>query len=248
MQVQRIGNARFIPARAGNRCRSAPQSRRRPVHPRTSGEQVETERGASGGQGSSPHERGTDYAMRSLPLPARFIPARAGNRWPCRWRCAQPAVHPRTSGEQSRRSSCGCRPTGSSPHERGTVTANVMQGQIGRFIPARAGNSIQAHIALKHPSGSSPHERGTGVQKQRSASRRRFIPARAGNRQRRERRQVVCAVHPRTSGEQATPGRGRKAGDGSSPHERGTEQVVESHGAYRRFIPARAGNRDTSTG
>ena len=51
-----------------------------------------------------------------------------------------------------------------------------------------------------------------------------------------------AAVHPRTSGEQKGKVMGYNAGGGSSPHERGTEELRELKQLRERFIPARAGN------
>ncbi len=70
---------RFIPARAGNRAPYDDHLRIGQVHPRTSGEQFESNNEFRKGTGSSPHERGTVIFSPRATSPARFIPARAGN-------------------------------------------------------------------------------------------------------------------------------------------------------------------------
>ena len=49
-------------------------------------------------------------------------------------------------------------------------------------------------------------------------------------------------VHPRASGERASPQAPKKSGYGSSPRERGTRIASDLPASHRRFIPARAGN------
>ncbi len=71
----------------------------------------------------------------------------------------------------------------------------------------------------------------------------RFIPARAGNSHKASSASTRTAVHPRTSGEQQSPLTSAIARSGSSPHERGTEGLAVATINRRRFIPARAGNR-----
>ena len=70
---------RFIPAQAGNTCGSARRRRRRPVHPRPSGEHAEKARPFACQYGSSPPKRGTQGAAVLAELLGRFIPAQAGN-------------------------------------------------------------------------------------------------------------------------------------------------------------------------
>ena len=111
-----------------------------------------------------------------------------------------------------------------------------------RFIPARAGNTVDRTLQLElesvHPraggehsvsgpeaassTGSSPRGRGTRLDPTPIRPSRRFIPARAGNTRCNHPPPLPSPVHPRAGGEHAL-GRG-------------------SHGRVRRFIPARAGN------
>jgi len=93
--------------------------------------------------------------------------------------------------------------------------------------------------------GSSPHVRGTAKSDERTADRLRFIPARAGNRLTMTTNSLTGAVHPRTCGEQVPGVTITQVETGSSPHVRGTGVLSHHPSSVRRFIPARAGNRNT---
>ena len=131
-----------------------------------------------------------------------------------------------------------------------------------RFIPARAGNTGAAPIRGRrrtvHPrsrgehtddkagclvvAGSSPLARGTRDRAAPRPGRLRFIPARAGNTRRATRTGRPDSVHPRSRGEHAPSTASSAASAGSSPLARGTPDIPDLRGRYRRFIPARAGN------
>ncbi len=133
---------RFIPARAGNSASFIFLLQIIAVHPRTSGEQLPVRRSSMWITGSSPHERGTVPNCWGREQRQRFIPARAGNSFLLRLYFGRLSVHPRTSGEQSSTSKNASMPSGSSPHERGTVAHDGQHHALLRFIPARAGNSV----------------------------------------------------------------------------------------------------------
>ncbi len=192
---------RFIPARAGNRSMACAVSSRIAVHPRACGEQYNVLKGSFVSPGSSPRVRGTDRQRRFVNRVNRFIPARAGNRWPGPAGSGHWAVHPRACGEQLAGSMTPPRGFGSSPRVRGTVVVFVGRAAKGRFIPARAGNRGEPigwpRSAPVHPRacgeqsqsgtvtsvvfGSSPRVRGTGRASDVIEPVARFIPARAGN-------------------------------------------------------------------
>ena len=134
------GIYRFIPAWAGNRTGRPPVAIRRTVHPRVGGEQAAASYPVMADTGSSPRGRGTDHPDRRAAWRRRFIPAWAGNRTRRPPVAIRRTVHPRVGGEQ--RSAIGTCPaaSGSSPRGRGTGIVNPEQLQIGRFIPAWAGN------------------------------------------------------------------------------------------------------------
>jgi len=146
---------------------------------------------------------------------------------------------------------------------RGTVYAGRQICRVQRFIPARAGNSgltadqwewlsvhprscgeqaTRAHHKVSK-SGSSPLVRGTVPLAIYPPSFCRFIPARAGNRYRSYSIACYSSVHPRSCGEQSVNSSRRNFNIGSSPLVRGTGCHVSGTEQFRRFIPARAGNR-----
>ncbi len=118
----RSRRVRFIPARAGNTRRGRARPCPPPVHPRACGEHSPASLNACASNGSSPRVRGTRRYQPTLPT--------AGT------------VHPRACGEH-----CACSADdgllrGSSPRVRGTHSAIGLQVDVGRFIPARAGNTL----------------------------------------------------------------------------------------------------------
>ncbi len=94
--------------------------------------------------------------------------------------------------------------------------------------------------------GSSPRVRGTvcGLLPHRKGS--RFIPACAGNRQSRYWFSTQRTVHPRVCGEQGCFAAYCPGLFGSSPRVRGTVWRVTTSGGRVRFIPACAGNSQSS--
>ena len=94
--------------------------------------------------------------------------------------------------------------------------------------------------------GSSPHGRGTASTSQSTLKKDRFIPAWAGNRWRARSTISSASVHPRMGGEQAIAPNWFCIRNGSSPHGRGTVDLVLIEGLKVRFIPAWAGNRTPS--
>ena len=197
--------------------------------------------------GSSPLARGTPPAVPEGELGERFIPARAGNTVVDDGRGVLGPVHPRSRGEHG----------GSLDDPMGR----------GRFIPARAGNTspspthcralpVHPRSRGEHlppyspelkPHGSSPLARGTQRSPVTGASRTRFIPARAGNTSASPSAPSPTTVHPRSRGEHTTAVRVPLAEAGSSPLARGTlGGACHSH-LLLRFIPARAGNTESTS-
>ena len=221
-QRPRPNRVRFIPARAGNT----------KIPPRNQ----------SHSSGSSPLARGTPDQGQCNRRWHRFIPARAGNTGE---RSAPPSartVHPRSRGEHSSWRKHIQRPSGSSPLARGTPDLPGSVSGVGRFIPARAGNTPWVVTMQRCVDGSSPLARGTPARRPRHHPARRFIPARAGNTSALRPLAPRVPVHPRSRGEHAAVAAEQVLGDGSSPLARGT---LPGHAGPRgplRFIPARAGN------
>ncbi len=147
--------ARFIPARAGNSTSGSNRNRHSAVHPRACGEQQLSAGRRSWPAGSSPRVRGTGQRLHRHRRIDRFIPARAGNRGRGAAGHRRRPVHPRACGEQITPIMGEVTSVGSSPRVRGTGVRLGRQGFVGRFIPARAGNSgatdRSAHRSAVHP-------------------------------------------------------------------------------------------------
>ena len=172
----------------------------------------------------------------------RFIPARAGNTRSHEGSAASAAVHPRAGGEHAGDASPGVPIAGSSPRGRGTQHVGDPDFHVSRFIPARAGNTLDIIFRAPQHNGSSPRGRGTREIKRGKAIADRFIPARAGNTCRARRWRPRGAVHPRAGGEHASSSEHVPHRAGSSPRGRGTRAGDAQAHAEDRFIPARAGN------
>ena len=94
--------------------------------------------------------------------------------------------------------------------------------------------------------GSSPLTRGTQLAIRQRERGRRFIPAYAGNSRVRESLLFDSAVHPRLRGELKVKVKKVFILLGSSPLTRGTHQSIDEVRVNARFIPAYAGNSETS--
>ena len=90
--------------------------------------------------------------------------------------------------------------------------------------------------------GSSPLARGTRQDAVRESLRYRLIPARAGNTGTEATRFAITSAHPRSRGEHVLGTFCFLLGCGSSPLARGTPCQLFDLLAFRRLIPARAGN------
>ena len=151
--------ARFIPASAGNVPPRYLLACGRPVHPRERGERVLESLGGRDQIGSSPRARGTSVECRRVPMHRRFIPASAGNVSGVTGRSGASPVHPRERGERDPIGKYPGIDPGSSPRARGTLGHRPEPHDLGRFIPASAGNvPVEPNV---NTSGSvHPRERG----------------------------------------------------------------------------------------
>ena len=255
-------NQRFIPARAGNTIVALRLNLVIPVHPRSRGEHASSFVRHRSCTGSSPLARGTPRPVAVHRLGGRFIPARAGNTRPVRRTRRTPPVHPRSRGEHVSNPTDSASRCGSSPLARGTPRRVVYAEVVGRFIPARAGNTLPSStcgslqpvhprsrgehppvgVPVEYVTGSSPLARGTPSWWTCGRHACRFIPARAGNTRCSRRRSCLATVHPRSRGEHQPIARSQARISGSSPLARGTPAHRPIASAHLRFIPARAGN------
>ena len=147
---------------------------------------------------------------------------------------------------------------------RSTVTASIPPG----FIPAYAGNTLRrfhggfqqpvhprvcgehdgGHMAFAAVGGSSPRMRGTRFDCWLWTSIQRFIPAYAGNTVNDALGIGAGTVHPRVCGEHESCRTCLQQEHGSSPRMRGTLYRTRNRTAFRRFIPAYAGNTCSGSG
>ena len=170
-------------------------------HPRVCGEHLIRHLSTHNSHGSSPRVRGTRPSSIPCALPARIIPACAGNTPPAIRATTSSADHPRVCGEHR-----GCKAIclslrGSSPRVRGTLERAAGVCVKVRIIPACAGNTAvsitRRRVRSDHPRvcgehdlhqlpvhfgfGSSPRVRGTPDAVPEVNDRVRIIPACAGN-------------------------------------------------------------------
>ncbi len=171
------------------------------VYPRSRGEYVLNGMTAVGYGGLSPLARGIHVAGLRGTRFDRFIPARAGNtRLPAIGPRSM-TVYPRSRGEHKHIAFNIVRQLGLSPLARGTRVLPPYRVRYHRFIPARAGNTIEKGIRIVNTAvyprsrgehrrpgliaaysyGLSPLARGTPTYNSRNIELARFIPARAGN-------------------------------------------------------------------
>ena len=165
---------RFIPAGAGNTRTAGPSRCDDTVHPRGRGEHKGSIVFGLHYSGSSPRARGTPGRGRLFGDAYRFIPAGAGNTRCTHCPFSGAAVHPRGRGEHAGLGSCPIPMDGSSPRARGTPSGIELAHDIGRFIPAGAGNTpprTPAEIpSTVHPRGRGEHPVGRGSRPNRCGS------------------------------------------------------------------------------
>ena len=110
---------RIIPALAGNTSTRSSSSAAMWDHPRSRGEYARRKTITAAQAGSSPLSRGILCMGRGLRVPARIIPALAGNTLGCNGRRKRLWDHPRSRGEYSVSVASHTRRPGSSPLSRG---------------------------------------------------------------------------------------------------------------------------------
>ena len=231
------------------------------AHPRSRGENWSDRLYTSDTWGSSPLTRGKPARRGLEGMVRRLIPAHAGKTADTHRRCEYQAAHPRSRGENYQYHHDWYQPSGSSPLTRGKPARRGLEGMVRRLIPAHAGKTTVAALALHgnaaHPrsrgenagkltaenwrQGSSPLTRGKHLTALSLSIPSRLIPAHAG-------KTWPCAsnverkpAHPRSRGEnnRRRPRLARQRG--SSPLTRGKPARYGLEGDGCRLIPAHAG-------
>ena len=212
--------------------------------------------------GSSPHVRGARCFATVFLDGFGIIPACAGSTCPSRPSAATAGDHPRMCGEH--RICCqSCKiSTGSSPHVRGALVQDFLQGLSTGIIPACAGSTVSWRIrrppcrdhprmcgehSVKHNAkgndqGSSPHVRGARRRQQDHPGSQGIIPACAGSTPMSPTGRGAMWDHPRMCGEHSRPMKSRSNCGGSSPHVRGARQSRSLINLSLGIIPACAGS------
>ena len=131
--------SRSIPAHTGKPRRAASGSARRPVYPRTHGEAVGAPAVIAVVVGLSPHTRGSPPPLGPSLFAPRSIPAHTGKPAASATSPARSRVYPRTHGEARVAEIVYARPSGLSPHTRGSrVWIDDLPAPMGS-IPAHTG-------------------------------------------------------------------------------------------------------------
>ena len=140
-EMERITRDRLIPAHAGKTGGSAIPPGLDWAHPRSRGENPYRVMAARRATGSSPLTRGKPAAQRLSDMRKRLIPAHAGKTCSSRAARALTTAHPRSRGENHRRSAPNGIKNGSSPLTRGKPGAIEELAKAGGLIPAHAGKT-----------------------------------------------------------------------------------------------------------
>ena len=170
-------------------------------------------------------------------------------------------AHPRSRGENWSDRLYTSDTWGSSPLTRGKPARRGLEGMVRRLIPAHAGKTTVAALALHgnaahprsrgenlpvlHPSmtvdGSSPLTRGKPQRRRGRQRGHRLIPAHAGKTSLPSRWRRPARAHPRSRGENMNARFTSRATCGSSPLTRGKLLLVVISASHFGLIPAHAG-------
>ena len=138
---------RLIPAHAGKTSASHLQSPPRAAHPRSRGENEIDRRLSPRKIGSSPLTRGKHPRGQILQACVRLIPAHAGKTSFLSGFGGSLSAHPRSRGENARRTGSLPCARGSSPLTRGKPGLAFVRSPHPRLIPAHAGKTCECYAA-----------------------------------------------------------------------------------------------------
>ena len=255
------GFAGLIPAHAGKTTRSWVTVADEGAHPRSRGENADSDVGVERGDGSSPLTRGKPDNRRLQVAGRGLIPAHAGKTDSGKRSWIISRAHPRSRGENSRSTLMPRSLTGSSPLTRGKLFVGIPGFLTLGLIPAHAGKTntpTMMHVSERaHPrsrgenisslfidaaaKGSSPLTRGKPCTRRRRAGRQRLIPAHAGKTPTARSRASPPTAHPRSRGENSPRISATASCCGSSPLTRGKQTEIRPRLQALRLIPAHAG-------
>ena len=143
------GQPGLIPAHAGKTGPgpSGPISNK--AHPRSRGENITWIAQLITSCGSSPLTRGKPVMQLSSAFSPGLIPAHAGKTWKASQAYSLAWAHPRSRGENHRRSAITRKICGSSPLTRGKPRSGRTQHEKDRLIPAHAGKTLSRRLTRR---------------------------------------------------------------------------------------------------
>ena len=231
------------------------------AHPRSRGENTTAALIGALTPGSSPLTRGKPLAARTRAGLERLIPAHAGKTAADPRHAHRRQAHPRSRGENPRRTAASAEPNGSSPLTRGKRSLASTAAQNSGLIPAHAGKT-GSHRLRRSPKAAHPRSRGENTAADAEELRAwgsspltrgklshvrvghlavRLIPAHAGKTRLISMRWGHCWAHPRSRGENLSVIHFFPVEVGSSPLTRGKPGGWWSDAHCLGLIPAHAG-------
>ena len=157
-------SAGLIPAHAGKTTPACGRSRQRTAHPRSRGENWDTDRRYHKARGSSPLTRGKLATGGPGQHDRGLIPAHAGKTVLTLRTLYPRSAHPRSRGENADASPISRRATGSSPLTRGKRSVADELDHTHGLIPAHAGKTRGPRTASM-TAGAHPRSRGENTGK-----------------------------------------------------------------------------------
>ena len=212
--------------------------------------------------GAHPRSRGENRKNPAMmTIGSWLIPAHAGKTSAQILRSRRARAHPRSRGENEGVGTMSLHRVGSSPLTRGKRSRGVAASRGPRLIPAHAGKTRWPGLSLResgaHPRsrgenlvdkpnvlaglGSSPLTRGKRPWPARVRRQGGLIPAHAGKTFSTSTFESSAGAHPRSRGENISPGTSRPIVAGSSPLTRGKHTRPTPSQSRPGLIPAHAG-------
>ena len=155
----RVRTGGLIPAHAGKTVGGKADVVDRRAHPRSRGENPSRGPRTRVAEGSSPLTRGKLTIAVTNQKGGGLIPAHAGKTRSHANHCTEGWAHPRSRGENSRRTHDSRPVSGSSPLTRGKQPARAEGSGGRRLIPAHAGKTLYSLVSLQM-SRAHPRSRG----------------------------------------------------------------------------------------
>ena len=231
----------LIPAHAGKT--SSVQAAAPPMraHPRSRGENQGDRIFDRSDNGSSPLTRGKPFLDLLADGDGGLIPAHAGKTRSSYSPTLSFRAHPRSRGENRRRSAWLGTPERLIPAHAGKTSRVGRTASRRRAHPRSRGENVMRPLSLCPAGGSSPLTRGKRGSSRGCWPTTGLIPAHAGKTAGSRTRAGAWRAHPRSRGENSSSRRCRSSSKGSSPLTRGKLAHHVQQDRQRGLIPAHAG-------